>query len=465
MSFQAEFARGGPHFDRRRMLLGSAGALLGGVFAWPDRLVRSVQAASLAPLGGASDYKALVCVFLVGGNDSYNMIVPSSGSAYDSYAAARSNLALPKAQLLPVGAVGTPAQEMGFHPALPKLRQRFLSGDLAVLANVGTLNAPTTKADVLAKVPHLPAHLYSHVDQSRFWQATQAESLEARGWGGKLIEQLAALNVGSQLPAAISLGGANIWQMGVQTTPYAIGPTGSVAYQGFESGMGLARREVFDQLLALQHERRLVEAFAVQHQRATEFGEVVSEALSTAPQISAAFPANDDLADALKAIARLAAVHDQTGVARQVFYVRVDGFDTHTGHLAAQPELFAQLDNALGAFQDALDELGLANDVTTFTASEFGRSLSSNGKGCDHGWGGHQLVMGGAVAGGAAYGAWPEMVLDGPQDSGYGRLIPTTAADQMAASLAGWMGVSPGALGQMFPNLAQFSSSDLGFLI
>ncbi len=449
--------------SRRNFLLGSLSATLGaGLLGrrWGSAAPRSITLA--AP---NSDYRALVCVYLVGGNDSYNFLVPSTGSAYDAYADARANLALPAGDLLPVGLVGNPAQEMGFHPRLPKLRQRFLSGDLGVVANVGTLNAPTTAADVLAKAPHLPPHLFSHSDQSRFWQGRQAQGSEASGWGAGLIELLAGEAGESSLPPAISLGGANPWQTGGNTSPYGIGPGGSVAYLGFDGeGLGPARKQVFDQLIAGGSGRVLADAFAERHRRSLEFGDVVAGALADAPSAPGPLPADNELAEKLDAIARLASQHTSLGAARQIFFVRMHGFDTHTGHLANQPELFRQLDDALSSFQDTLDGFGLADCVTTFTASDFGRSLTSNGKGCDHGWGGHQFVLGGAVTGGAAYGTWPTLALASPEDVGFGRLLPTTAVDQMSATLASWMGVAPASLPMLFPNLSTFSSSNLGFL-
>lgn len=461
--FERHNAASSSGVTRRNLLLGGLSATLGaGLLGrrWGSSLPKSITLA--AP---STDYRALVCVYLVGGNDSYNMLIPSTGSAYDGYADARSDLAIPAGDLLPVGVVGHPAQEMGFHPQLPKLRQRFLSGDLGVVANVGTLNAPTTAADVLAKASHVPPHLFSHSDQSRFWQGRQAQGSEASGWGAGLVELLAAATGSSSLPPAISLGGANSWQTGGNTSPYGIGPGGSVAYLGFEDGgLGPARKQVFDQLIAGDSGRVLADAFAERHRRSLEFGDVVAGALANAPSAPDPLPADNELAAELNAIARLASQQDELGASRQIFFVRMHGFDTHTGHLTDQPELFRQLDDALSSFQDTLDDFGLGNCVTTFTASDFGRSLTSNGKGCDHGWGGHQLLLGGAVTGGAAYGTWPTLALGGPEDVGYGRLLPTTAVDQMSATLASWMGIAPESLPLLFPNLPTFGSSNLGFL-
>lgn len=450
---------GGP--SRRQLLVGGLSALGAG---WMARRAGLGGPAAISLAGPSTDYRALVCVYLVGGNDSYNLLIPSTGSAYANYAAARSELAIPQGDLLGVGSVGHPAQEMGFHPQLPKLRQRFLDGDLAVLANIGPLQGPTSLSDVENKAPHVPAHLFSHTDQSRFWQGTAAAGTEALGWGARTVEHLAALNAGADLPAAISLGGSNTWQRGLATTPYTIGPGGAPSYLGFDSGLGPARLAVLEGFLGEDSPNELVDALAERHDRSFAFGATVQTALGDSSEHGVSLPADNELATELEAVARLASMHASLGVSRQVFFCRVHGFDTHTGHLAAQPELFRLLDDALAFFQDSLDAYGLGDCVTTFTASEFGRSLSSNGKGCDHGWGGHQLALGGAVQGGAAYGTWPTLELDGPDDVGFGRLLPSTAVDQMSATLARWMGVAPTDLPLLFPNLSSFGTTDLGFL-
>ena len=461
----SETARPSDHLgrrpNRRELILGALGtAVAGGFFTGrsPFGLPRSISLA--AP---STDYRALVCVYLVGGNDSFNMLVPTGQQAYSAYAAARSDLAIPLSDLLPIGTVGSPAQEMGFHPNLPRLRQRYLTGDLGLVANIGPLNAPTTLAEVAAGASHVPPHLFSHSDQQRYWQGSRAEGLQAPGWGAGLVERLAA-SAGGTLPAAISMSGSNQWQTSENSGPYGLQTSGAVEYMGFESGLGAARMELFEQLINRDSERVLVDAFAERHRRSIEFGALANQALLEAPNAPEPLPEDNALAAQLSTIARLASQHAELGASRQIFFCRMHGFDTHAGHLEAQPELFRQLDDALASFQDSLDAFGLSQKVTTFTASDFGRSLSSNGKGCDHGWGGHQLVLGGAVAGGAAYGTWPTLALGGPDDVGFGRLLPTTAVDQMSATLARWMGLGEEDLAGLFPNLPKFGSANLGFL-
>ena len=244
-----------------------------------------------------------------------------------------------------------------------------------------------------------------------------------------------------------------------------MGSEGAAEHTGFDDNfLGDERWQAFQDLIQQNHSRRMAKVFAEQHARAIEYAGQVGGALAAAPSLSTPFPGNNELAAELRTIALLASQHQQLGVARQVFYLAMDGYDTHNGHLSDQPKLFEALDDALSAFQSALEELGLANKVTTFTASEFGRTLSSNGQGSDHGWGGHQFVMGGAVNGGASFGPWPSLALGGPDDAGYGRLVPTTSVDQMAATLARWLGVGESALAQLFPNVGNFATSNLGFL-
>ena len=233
--------------------------------------------------------------------------------------------------------------------------------------------------------------------------------------------------------------------------------------RGFDGGRGERRLNSFRQLLAKRHAQPMETHYAELQAEAIEIDGLLSAALASAGNLTTQFP-NTSLGDQLKMVARMISVRGALGVGRQVFFVRMGGFDTHSDQLSFHPQLLAQLSRALKAFQDAMLELGTATAVTTFTASEFGRTLSSNGNGSDHGWGGNQLVLGGAVRGRDLYGTWPSLALDGPDDIGQGRLLPTTAVEQMAATLATWFGVAPTELASLFPRLSLFARSDLGFM-
>jgi uncharacterized protein (DUF1501 family) len=455
-----------PAFDRRALL--GAAALLTGFGLWRQsglsRLARAARSAWPAP-APLDQSRALVCVFLKGGNDSLNLAVPYLGSAYATYAQSRKNLALPQEGLLPIEPLSSHAYDLAFHPSCPELAQLFESGRLALLSNVGCLREPVEKSAFLAGSAQLPAQLFSHSDQQRQWQQPSAEWSAPSGWGGLLTEGLLGGPSAGQLSACLSLAGPNLWQRGTWVAPYAVSPEGAVTLSGFYGSLGQSRRAALESIAALPTPRPLPRAYGDQQRQAIEQGALLEAALAAVPEFSTPFPADNPLALQLAQVARLIAAGGQLGQPRQVFYCEMDGFDTHADQTTAQPQLFARLSTALFAFQEALEELGLAGRVTTFTASDFGRTLSSNGKGSDHGWGGHQLILGSSVLGREIYGSLPDLALGGPDDAGGGRLIPSTSVDQYAATLARWFGLPEAELGGLFPNLARFSSNNLGFLL
>jgi len=413
---------------------------------------------------GTTDYKALVCIFLFGGNDSNNLIIPL-GSSYTNYQTIRANLAIAQGSLLPLQIGG--AANFGFHPNVPELQGLFnTQKNLAVLANVGTLVQPTTQAQY-KKYQNLPSNLFSHSDQQDQWQTTQLNGLADAGWAGKIADKInPTFNSGALFPPVLSVAGNAIFGTGDSTRPFTMSPGSAPGLQGFDSSAaGQARFLATQQLLTLDTGISLVQASSAVTNQSVQQGVVLSSALKAIAPIQTVFP-KSGLASQLKQVAQVIAARSSLGVTRQIFFCSLGGFDTHSDQIATQVSLNQQLSQAMSAFYSATTELGVASNVTTFTLSEFSRTFQpgSNG-GTDHAWGGHQVVLGGAVQGNQIYGTMPTLALGGPDDTGNnGRWIPTTSVDQYAATMAKWFGVSDTDMPSIFPNLANFTTANLGFL-
>lgn len=404
------------------------------------------------------DYKALVCVFLFGGNDSNNMIVPMDPQGYSLYKTARGSLAIPQSSLLPI------ASDFGLHPGLAGLPQLFSAGRLAILANVGTLTVPTTRASFVADAASLPENLFSHIDQENQWQSCFAASNVPSGWGGRIADSLAS-GGGATFPTVISVAGETLFCQGQTTSPLCFSQSGPPAFSGVSGDPeSVERFAVMQQLLTLSSGATLVQAASDQLQQTFRESSELGQALASAAPLATVFP-QSSFGQQLQQIAKLIQIRSALGATRQIFFAILGGFDTHLFQLPIQATLMNQLGAALSAFYNATVELGVQNSVTTFTLSDFSRTLTPNSTGTDHGWGGHHLVLGGAVRGGSMYGAFPELVPGGPDDStDNGRWVPTTSVDQYAATLASWFGVSPGSLSAIAPNLGNFSVQNLGFV-
>ena len=412
---------------------------------------------------GTSSYKALVCIFMFGGNDSNNMVVPTD-SRYTQYLQARSVLALPQSQLLPLQMGGKSIY--GLHPNMPEMQGYFNNQQsLAIVANVGTLVQPTTQAAYRA-FTNLPENLFSHSDQQDQWQSAQLAGTPVSGWAGKVADNVQTLNAAAQFPPILSISGSPVFCTGITTRPFSMDPGQPPGLQGFDSSAASqARYTATQQLLTFDSGLSMVQAANAETGQAVKFATVLSSALKNAPTLQTKFPGTY-LGQQLQQVAQVIAAQSALAVQRQIFFCAVGGFDTHADQLPQQVQLLSQVSQGMSAFYQATQELGVANQVTTFTLSEFGRTLEpgSNG-GSDHAWGGHQLILGGAVKGNAIYGTFPTLALGGPDDADQnGRWIPTTALDQYAATLATWFGVSPANLSSIFPNLTNFSTSNLGFL-
>jgi uncharacterized protein (DUF1501 family) len=447
---------------KRRSFLVHAGALAG--------------SAALGQLGAfaaraatAGDYKALVCIFLYGGNDTNNMVVPIDTAGYANYAKLRSTLALSQAQLLPLAVSGN-APAYGLHPALPGLQSLWNSGNLAIIANVGTLVQPLTKAQYLLTTSVKPESLFSHIDQQHQWQASISNTSSSNtGWGGRLADQLASLNVNASVPPMISTGGNNLFVTGAASQALVIPTSGSFGLSGYTaSSADAARRSALAQLLNIDQQADLVKAAENVMTGALASSAALNPILTTTDAtLTARFGGlTSNFARQLLAIAKVVEARASLGARRQVFLATLGSFDTHTDEVNRQQTLLAELDAGLTAFHGAMADIGAGSSVTSFTLSDFSRTLLPNtGGGTDHAWGSHHLVIGDAVHGGRMFGSMPTLALGGPDDEGVeGRWIPTIAVDQYAATLAAWFGADATTLASVLPNLASFTPSTLAFV-
>jgi uncharacterized protein (DUF1501 family) len=422
--------------------------------------------------GTATDYRALVCIFLFGGNDANNLIVPNDNAGYQNYAKIRANLALAQSTLLPINAKTNHASGQtayALHPNLPGLQGLFTGGQMAVLANVGTLVQPLTRAQYLAGATGtttLPANLFSHSDQQQQWQTGQSAGFSATGWAGRTADALQSMNAGAQFPPITSVAGGAILCVGSATQPYALSPGTSPGLSGYSgSAQSNARLVAFQQLLNLDSGLSLVQDTDAVMNYSLEQSATLAAALKNVTALQTAFPATS-IGSQLKQVAQIIQARSALGLQRQIFFCSLGGFDTHSGQLPVQQTLFSQLDPALTAFYNATVELGVDQQVTSFTLSDFSRTYQpGSNAGTDHAWGSNHMIVGGAVQGGDVYGQFPTFALGGPNDAGNnGRWIPTTSVDQYGAALATWFGVQSGDLATIFPSLANFTAPALTFL-
>jgi uncharacterized protein (DUF1501 family) len=450
------------HRDLARRSFLRQAAQLSAVAGTPFALnLMSIGAASAQSAG---DHKALVCIFLAGGNDHGNTVVPRSGSDYIAYQQARPSLALPAANLLPISPSGYSGPALGLHPSLAALQPLFGQQRIALMANVGTLTQPITRTQWNSGRPlvSVPNQLFSHSDQQGAWQTGLPDRGSQTGWQGRMGDLLAsAYNPGSQVSIAMSVAGNNMMQAGNSTIQYQITTDGAVRVSGalpYSTQGAAAMRRLMTESRAhlLEGELNRISARAISSEA------VVSSALGGV-SLSTAFPATG-IGRQLQMVARMIAARSALGQRRQMFFVQQGGYDFHDNLLTDQAARLRELGDAMAAFYQATAALGVANQVTTFTASDFGRALQHNGRGSDHGWGGHHFVMGGAVQGNRVYGQFPTTALNGPEDAGRGSLIPTTSVDEYAATLARWFGVSLSNLPTVLPNINRFASRDLGFM-
>jgi len=496
-----------PAFDpARRQFLGSCCAAVGatgmlstlaqlrltGALASPDNGPVVPTAAGALP----GDYKALVCLFFSGGNDANNLLIPNDDAGYGSAAAAtgyasitggRGAIALPRSALRAIAPKTSDGRAWALHPSLNAdvagtntagLASLFDSGKMALLANVGTLAVPTTRAQYLARSVPLPLALFSHNDQQVEWQSSIPDKPFINGWGGRMADLREIndrFNTNNSISMSITLNGQNAFQVGKNVAQYSVSPSGAITVTGSASPLGTSfqsiRTKAQNDLLAASNKNLFETAFGGLTANAVSDSALVASIFSGAIPFTTAFPTTS-LGQQLRTIARLIAAAPQLGLKRQVFFARIGGFDLHDAQInagntatGAHANIFADISRSLSAFYNATVALGAADQVTTFTASDFGRTFNTNGDGSDHAWGSHHFIVGGAVKGGDIYGKMPTLIRSGPDDSGSrGNWIPTTSVDEYSATLASWFGVSATNLATVFPNINRFAKPNLGFL-
>jgi uncharacterized protein (DUF1501 family) len=412
-----------------------------------------------------SDYKALVCIFMLGGNDGHNMIVPLSGNALLKYKAARGSLALPDGdtQVLAVSAKdGTP---YGLNSGLAALHPLWAQGKLAAVANVGMLVAPTSRQQYLNSTVGLPSNLFSHSDQMVSMQAGDPFGSSSSGWAGRIADATRAMNATSTFPPAISFAGSSLFCAGDVIQSTSLIPGYNLAGDGlaaWPASAASAKVKALQEIITLNSGVSMVQAANDVRADAIELNGMLTGLSGSS--LTTQFPGTN-IGQQLQQVAQIISLRGTTGMKRQVFFCAMGGFDTHSSQSWTQMDLLRDMANAMSAFYNATAEMGIADQVTSFTASEFGRSLQPSGSGTDHGWGNHQLIVGGAVKGGDLYGTFPDLSLGGPDDTGSrGVLIPTTSLDQFGGTLATWFGVKPEDMPAVFPHLGNFGTQNLGFV-
>ena len=424
-------------------------------------LLAGLQGATVE--AASTDYKALVCIFLAGGNDGFNILIPADTDSYQTYKTSRGNLAFPSENLLNLNPT-TAGQHYAVSDRALGFQSLYNGGRLAFVANVGTLVQPTTKDDY-QKGLHLPPQLFSHSDQTDQGMSSQLDAIEKVGWGGRMADLLTTLNGTSPLPLSVSLSGNNLFQVGSSTKSYSMSSSGVNSFNVTSGGPTHPRTIAFNKILGLSlNNGRLFEReFAKTVKGANDLSLKLKTVLESSSIGNGIWPGGG-LSSQLQMVARVISVRQALGVKRQIFYVVQGGYDTHDNQITNHGNLISELSQGMSAFHNAMDDLGIGTGVTSFTLSDFGRTLTSNGDGTDHAWGNIQLVAGGSVIGSNVYGEFPDLTINGPDDSGYGRLIPTTSIEQYGATLARWFGIGETELSTIFPHLNRFSSTNLNFM-
>jgi uncharacterized protein (DUF1501 family) len=421
---------------------------------------------ALNALAQGTDYKALVCIFLFGGNDANNMLVPYDTKGYANYASLRtaggSSIAIPQASLLAL----SPLPNFALHPSLPDVQTLFNAGNAALVANVGTLVQPTTRAEYLAGST-VPANLFSHPDQQEEWQNASQDGSTPTGWAGRISDLLSSsYNPSATIPMITSVDGDTLFCNGISTTPVSVSAGNVGGASCSEGSECTARQTAAQSLITFNSGVSLVTADDTITSNAYTYSSVLTAATKSVTPLKTVFPTGNGLAAQLQQVAQIIQVRAALGVQRQIFFCGVGNFDTHSDQLTLQANLLAEVSPALAAFYAATQEMAVQNQVTSFTMSDFARTFQPNSNtGTDHAWGSHHIVMGGAVNGGKMYGTFPTIALGGPDDSGSnGRWVPSTGSVQYASTLAQWFGVPANQLATVFPNIGSFSTNNLGFV-
>ncbi len=461
----------------RRKFIGQAGcAALGSSTLLSSLLnLKAMEAVAKtdSTLMACTDFKALVCLFNSGGMDSFNMLVPTTPSEYATYQTVRSNNALPLAQLKAITPLNTPGRTFGLHPTMTNMQSLFNSGKAAFVSNVGALISPMTKYEFENELVTAPLGLFSHSDQQMHWQTGFAHKRDAVGWAGKMSELLISCNSPTiNVPMNISFSGSNLLQTGNNSVEYTINTwnplSGIQSDENYNWWYTTMKKNALTNMLDATYVNIFEETYKNTLKRSRAGIEEVNSNLTAAPSFANMF-SNTYISDAFKIAAQMIARQSNLGMNRQIFFIDYGGWDHHDELLIEQEAKLTELDDAIGEFQAALTLINKVNEVTTFSLSEFSRTLTSNGNGTDHAWGGNVFAVGGAVNGQKIYGEYPtSLAQNGPLDVGGGVFIPTTAAEEYFAEIALWFGVPPSSLVSLYPNLPNFYSigggHPIGFL-
>ncbi len=458
----------------RRQFLGSANCALVSALPVMNTLMNLRMAGSAAAAEGSpTGFKALVCLFLNGGNDSFNMLAPK-GPEYASYSNIRQSIAIAESSLLTINPLNTGTRTFGIHPALPALKTYFDQGKLAFAANVGTLVEHVTKAQYNAGLK-LPLGVFSHSDQQEQWQSSLPDARSGIGWGGRMADILKSFNTQDKFSMNVSLAGSNVWQAGNTVAEYAIRDTGADGLFGYNSAWAAGeevqqiRSAALDSQMALEYQNYFQQSFNKSKKDATQAYDAFTAATNVSLPPSVTWPGTP-LAQQMRMIAKTIAGRANLGMCRMTFFVNYGGWDHHSGLISNQAAMLPVVNDAIKAFYDTLAALGAQDEVVLYSASDFGRTLTSNSQGSDHAWGGNQFVLGGQVKGQRIYGSYPDLTIDNPLDVGRGRLIPTTSVDEFFAEMALWLGVQKTSLPLVLPNISRFYSTSssappMGFLL
>ncbi len=466
-----------PKAHSRRAFLKRTAALAGTGAALPMAL--NLAALGEAAAFNATDYKALVCVFLYGGNDYANTVVTYDEASHAKYAALRGDISIARSALTPTLLNPTAAlpggRQYALHPSMGGVAHLFNTGKAAVLLNAGPLVVPMSRVEYEAQSRPVPPKLFSHNDQQSIWQSQRPEGSTV-GWGGNLGDLALGSNGSGSLFTCVSVTGNSVFLAGDTALSYQVSTRGAVQIDPIKQTWTYGSNKLKDAMLALTQQARtnvLENEYNVVTKRAIGAEVTITSALEQSKPTGNAYPlpfnefgaTGNNLSDQMRMVARLIAARQTLGVKRQVFMVSMGGFDLHDNLISRQPTLLGRVNDAMVAFQNTMQGLGISDKVTAFTASDFGRTLTSNGDGSDHGWGGHQIMIGGAVKGRQFYGTAPPLsntATGSPEDIwhvGQGRLLPTSSVDQMAATLATWFGVEASELDGILPNLRNFGGN------
>ncbi|MEZ4910364.1 MAG: DUF1501 domain-containing protein [Saprospiraceae bacterium] len=482
------------HIDRRKFLGQASCAAIGTTTFLSSILnLKAMGAASIlnSATSAAGDYKAIVCLLNSGGADSFNMLIPRENEDYQTYAATRSNMAIPSESIIPLSGTGNDGKSYGVHPSFPRFASMYNEGKLAFITNIGTLVQPITRQQFWEGNTPLPLGLYSHSDQVMHWQTGMPDKRESIGWGGRIADLLTSANENRTLSMNLTLSGSNIFQTGNSSIEYSINPIeGALQIYDFNESWVVPkmRRQAIERMLQQSYSNIFKDQYVSTIKQSIEGADYLNAALALPNNFDEIFTpfaeidsegnvlstdeyGRDNLSNSFKTVARIIAGHETTKLSRQIFFIDFNGWDHHDNLLENQTAMFTGLDTLVYDFQRAMESIGMSDQVTVFSMSEFSRTLTSNGNGTDHAWGGNVFVSGGAVQGGKMYGQFPDLRLGLVNDLeiGGGVLIPTTSVDTYFAELALWFGVPKSELSSLFPKLGNFydqssTSNPIGFL-